>query len=297
MIAPVYSRSLLIAVVSLVVSMPTRGDVEAPKSVEGLRLWLSADTGVETEDNSTRGGSARDVTSWADQSGHGNGVRNTSSRRATRPEWIPKVGALGGKPAVRFRGMGGSNFEVTEWLLGKVEKPFDLNKATVFMVGQMDHRSTISAFTLGPNADSRIGRGGVGFRRGGNDKGWFCVHYGGPGNGKKVQTTESPLDAGFHVLSGFFNKPGASIRTHIDGKKTPATERDAADLPMEPVGYIQMGGHGILDPPGDPGAEWFFAGHIAELIVYDRLLPSKEFNAVGWHLQTKYGLKGGFTKP
>jgi len=164
-------------------------------------------------------------------------------------------------------------------------------------VGRMDYRSTISAFTLGPNADSKIGRGGVGFRRGGQSKGWFCVHYGGPGNGKKVQSTETPLDDKAHVLTGFFDKPKATIRTFIDGKKTPATERDAADLAMDPVGYVQIGGHGILDPPGDPGAEWFFSGQIAEIVVFDRLLTSDEFNVVGWYLQEKYRLKGALANP
>ncbi len=269
-----------------------------PDSIDGLRLWLAADEGVMTEDNSKHGGSKRDVTAWADQSGNSNDVANKSADRATRPEFVPSVGGLGGKPAIQFKGKGGSNFEVTEWLLGKVGKPFDLNRATVFMVGRMDQRSTISAFTLGPNADSKIGRGGVGFRRGGNDKAWFTVHYGGPGNGKKVQSTETPLDTKHHVLSAFFDKSKASVRMSIDGKKTDATERDADSLPLlDPIRFVQIGGHGILDPPGDPGAEWFFSGQIAEIVVFNRILEQEESNTVGWYLQNKYGLKGAFVKP
>lgn len=269
-----------------------------PTDFKGLHLWLAADSGVTLEDNSGKGGSAQDVSAWADQSGQGNGVSNQSKDRATRPELLAKVAGLGGKPALRFDGKGGSNFEVTEWLLGKVSKPFDLNRATVYMVGKMDRVGTISAFTLGPNADSKIGRGGVGFRRGGADQSWFQVHYGGPGNGKKVQAHESPLDSKHHILSGIFEKQKASIRTHVDGKATGAKERDKDAKPlMDPVGYVQIGGHGILDAPGDPGSEWYFAGEIAEIVVFNRVLGDDEFHAVGWYLQRKYGLKGSFEKP
>lgn len=268
-----------------------------PTDFKGLQLWLAADAGVTLEDNSGKGGSATDVKAWADQSGKGNDVSNKSKDRATCPRLLAKVGGLGGKPAIRFDGKGGSRFEVTEWLLGKVGKPFDLNRATVYMVGKMDRVKTISAFTLGPNADSKIGRGGVGFRRGGADQSWFQVHYGGPGNGKKVQAHESPLDNKHHILSGFFEKQKASIKTHVDGKPTGAKERDNDVKPlMDPVGYVQIGGHGILDPPGDPGSEWYFAGEIAELVVFNRILSDDEFHAVGAYLQQKYGLQWSFEK-
>ena len=33
-----------------------------------------------------------------------------------------------------------------------------------------------------------------------------------------------------------------------------ATLRDRSKLPLDPINFVQIGGHGILDPPGDPGA-------------------------------------------
>ena len=83
-----------------------------------------------------------------------------------------------------------------------------------------------------------------------------------------------------------------------DGRPSGATLRDKANLPLEPIRFVQIGGHGILDSPGDPGAEWFFNGEIAEVLVFDRILEkngsASPFNAVGIYLQRKYGLSGAF---
>ena len=58
----------------------------------------------------------------------------------------------------------------------------------------------------------------------------------------------------------------------VDGRQTGTKLRDESTLPLDPINFIQVGGHGILDPPGDPGAEWFFNGLIAEVVVFDRIL-------------------------
>jgi hypothetical protein len=46
---------------------------------------------------------------------------------------------------------------------------------------------------------------------------------------------------------------------------------------------------------GQPGSNW--AGDIAEIIMYDRVLNSSEFNAVGFYLENKYGLETAFVGP
>ncbi len=84
----------------------------------------------------------------------------------------------------------------------------------------------------------------------------------------------------------------------VDGRQTGTKLRDESTLPLNPINFIQVGGHGILDPPGDPGAEWFFNGKIAEIIVFDRIIGDNPkagtFSEVGKYLQKKYSLPGNF---
>ncbi len=290
--------------VLLLAARPVTAQVQ-PRDIAGLRVWLKADAGITTEDNSAKRGSAKDVVGWADQSGRGSDVAPAFSDPGTRPELIAGVPELGGMPALEFDGKGGGHFEVTDALLGRVKEPFNGNRSTVFLVAKMDERAAISPLTLSATADSKTGRGGLGIRRGGNVKGWFCVHYGGPGNGAKVQSTEPPLAPGFHILAVNFDKPASKLRMTVDGNPAGESMRDTANLALDDIRFIQIGGHGILDPPGEPGSEWYFGGQIAEIVVFDRILTNdakadaadNEFNAVGHYLQAKYGLKGAFVKP
>ena len=79
---------------------------------------------------------------------------------------------------------------MTESLLGKVKKPFDLNRATLFMVARWEHHGEMAPLVLSPRADHASGRGGVAIRRGGDPRGWFGVHNGGSGNVDRLQTIE-----------------------------------------------------------------------------------------------------------
>ncbi len=274
-----------------------------PGRLEGLRLWLSANESVATENNAGQGGSERDVFLWKDRSPHANHVRATNDERDSRPEWIPSVPDLGGEPAID--GKGGSDFSVTESLLGRIDKPFDLDRATVFLVARWNHAGGLCPFLISPSGDSRSGRGGVAIRRGRDPKGWFCVHNGGAGGVERLQTTEPPLDDEFHVLAVTFDKSSASIRMFLDGALQNESIRHGSKLPLDPVRFIQIGGQGLLEPAGAPGSEWYFGGQIAEIVVFDRVLSRSsgdryaldEFGAVGWYLQEKYGLEGRFEKP
>ena len=269
--------------------------------VDNLRLWLMADAGITTENNAGEKGTAKDVVRWLDQSRQGVELVPAYRATTTRPSLVEKVSAIGGKPALKFEGGGGSRFEVTDALIGRYKKPFDLNRGTVFLVVSMSNTSTISPLTLSATADSKTGRGGVGIRRGGKSDSWFCVHYGGPGNGEKIQSHESKLDTAFHILSVNFDKHMSTLKMIVDGKPTGTKLRDQSKLPLDPIHFVQVGGHGVLDPPGDPGAEWFFNGQIAEIIVFDRILGEDPgidpFASVGSYLQKKYQIHGNFINP
>ncbi len=269
-----------------------------PFPKENLRLWLMADAGITTEDNSKEGGSKTDVARWTDQSAGGIELSPAYKSTKTRPSLVKKIPEIGGKPALQFSGKGGSNFEITDALIGRFKKSFNLNRGTVFLVTSMPYIPIISPMTLSATADSKTGRGGLGIRRGGKSDSWFCVHYGGPGNGKKIQSHESKLDTKFHILTVRFDKHKSELEMIVDGRQTGTKLRDESTLPLDPINFIQVGGHGILDPPGDPGAEWFFNGKIAEIIVFDRILgddpKAGPFAEVGKYLQKKYSLSGNF---
>ncbi len=271
-----------------------------PLLIDNLQLWLRADRDVLG--SFKVGAKAPIVVGWADQSTQGNHVK------VPKQHSNPTVGQsklLGGKPTIRFEGKGGSQFDVHQALMGKVTRPFDLNQATLFVVAKMNYQSASSMITLGPNADFKTGRGGVGIRRGSNSKAWFTVHNGGDGSVDRLQSIEPPLDEAFHILSVTFDKSKQKISMYVDGKLHTDTIRNSSPRSLNPVKYIQIGGQGLLDPAKDPGAEWFFGGEIAEVLVFNRkltqgkslVLSENEFNAVGWYLKEKYKLPAEYKKP
>ena len=293
-------KNLLISFL-LIASFISYSEANEPFPNDNLQLWLAADQGITTKDNSAKGGSKNDVISWIDQSKQKVKALPAFKDISTRPSLIEKISELNGNPALKFEGKGSSNFEITDALIGKFNKPFDLNRGTVFLVAKMSSVPTISPMTLSATADSKTGRGGLGIRRGGKSDSWFCVHYGGPGNGKKIQSKESKLDTRFHILTVIFDKHKSELNMIVDGQETGTELRDNSTLPLDPINYIQIGGHGILDAAGDPGSEWFFNGLVAEIIVFDKIIGKDPkigpYAAVGNYLQTKYGIFGKFSKP
>ena len=284
---------LLLLLIAVTFSAPTTW--ADPKAIDGLKLWLSAETGVTQTDRGR-------VVAWSDRSSSQLSMDGNSAPGQTAPVFVQSVPELNGRPAIRFSGEGGSSFETADSLIGRVTNPFELNTATIFLVVRSRRQSASSVITLSPTADHATGRGGVGFRRGSNAGGWFAVHNAGDGNGAKAQTDEPILDDRFHVLAVTFDKPNSQIRMYVDGTDQRVQMRARATEPMDPVKWVQLGGHGLLSPPGNSGSEWFFGGDIAEICVFDSVLAQNKsaivdlnpFNAVGWYLQNKYGLRGNF---
>ena len=252
-----------------------------PSDYRGLMLWLDAGRGVMTEDNAGRGGSPTDVRRWSDLSSNGIEITNRLPDRATRPQWIQKVSQIGGKPAIEFDGRGGSHFRVTESLLGRVKRPFDLNRATIFMVARWRRHGAMAPLVLGPTANHRTGRGGVAIRRGGDPAGWFGVHNGGPGNVERLQTIEPKVDDHYHVFAAIFDKRVGLIRLFLDGKDQNVSIRNRSKVTLDPVTYVQIGGQGLLDAPGERGSEWYFGGQLAEIVVFNHILKNRRQPRLG----------------
>ena len=52
----------------LIASFISYSEANEPFPDDNLQLWLAADQGITTKDNSAKGGSKHDVISWIDQS-------------------------------------------------------------------------------------------------------------------------------------------------------------------------------------------------------------------------------------
>jgi hypothetical protein len=90
----------------------------SPDQVMGLQLWLMADKGVQTQKDLA--GNSRGVISWSDHSGQENHLVGISREPYILPSFVPAVGSIDHKPAIEFRGMGGSNFKGAQALIGKI---------------------------------------------------------------------------------------------------------------------------------------------------------------------------------
>ena len=107
------------------------GDTPAPLRAAGLKLWVRADAGVIA--------SAGSVSAWADQSGNGNHLVQTTA--ASQPRLVE--GAANGLPVVRFDGQGDAMLFTTR--LTKIR--------TVFWVVRADGSSnTDYRFLLGDSS-------------------------------------------------------------------------------------------------------------------------------------------------
>ena len=93
------ARSLLVRVglLSGVLLTGSMNHAEAAPITGNLQLWLRADVGVLTQDNSGGGSSTTDVFNWQDQANANNGVQGSVTEM---PQLV--TGALNGLPIVRF---------------------------------------------------------------------------------------------------------------------------------------------------------------------------------------------------
>jgi hypothetical protein len=257
---------------------------------DGLQLWLDAGQGV-TDSNGR-------VSAWADQSGNGNDL---ASRPGMEPTLAPSVPELGGLPAIQFKGTGGEPVAGNEdYLFGSINNSFDPEQQTWFIVGQVDELPASGVMLHSWNLGFDEGRAGVQFSRGGQ-AGFFAAQWDviptGPVDlAKRAQTEDIPLDDQFHVMAVQFDKTTGEHDLVFDGTDTENGMVHDSTTGVDPHSYIQIGAIGVEGPNSDIG-EWHMNGHIAEVLVYDRLLSPDELNHVGYYLQTKYGLQGTFSPP
>jgi len=261
-----------------------------PDDLPGLQLWLRPDVGVTTNASGV-------VDVWADQSGHDRHAVRSGSSGTLRLE----AGMIGGSPAVRFAG--GQN----NAYLSSSYTPEATDGLTVFVVAQalpQTSGGTIRPLVCaGPQGSGR-GLFCIGGTRPWADAGKTIPTVGAlgcfgrgyasavpysefaatneapnfaPGAGHvAVMTLDAAASSGKGQFSAFFD--GLTRRTAGGATATPTT------------GPVEVGGATSTDV-------YRYDGYIGDVIIYDRVLSGDELNAVGWYLQSRYGLAGYYQNP
>ena len=225
---------------------------DIPKS--GLRLWLRADKGVTVDSSSFR---------WADQSG--NNAHATQASASSRPTVV--ANAVKGLPAVRFDGvddhlMFTSNIDGLSALTmilvsSSAQNPTD-NLAGVEKAPLMwGEYSSWGSVYLSPYQSS--------------------VHFRfGTGEANNWQVYKRPQSIGTNYSLSTAIKDGTLERLFVQGQEV--YRRNAPNAKLKGISSAGRVGRGNK----------YFAGSVAEVLVYARALSDSERAAVEAYLMSKY---------
>jgi ferric-dicitrate binding protein FerR (iron transport regulator) len=226
----------------------------SPPPARGLQLWLCADRGVAADAQGR-------VWQWRDQSPRGASVTQAD------PEFQPRLapGAVGGHAAISFD-------QGDDCLIGTTPWPA--------------FRAYTVAFTLRPTAlgswSQTIGCGWGRFAFHSEAGGGVYAGVGAPGGGIRFTPAELPagtlrIGAWSRVVVTF----GAGMGRFYSGGRLLASK------PMpdpEPWEAFHIGR--LRPPPQEPSG---FAGDLAEVLVYDRVLDDDELEAIDRRARQRLG--------
>lgn len=229
------------------------GAAFSPDDISGLVVWLKADaiTGLVDGDP---------VTTWEDSSS----ANNDATEATNKPTY--KTNIINGKPVIRFDG-------TNDKLAIADHASLDVTNITIFAVCKVTS-SGVPAYAVNRNYDganvpyslnlAAVGNTAMGFFNGG----WRV----------STITTDISSDGNFHVAAGRYD--GSTLEYLLDGTLD-ASSAYSGSLPAgtQPL-YI---GTYLQD-------SLFFAGDIAEVIVYGSALGTTDFNNVQAYLDAKYAL-------
>lgn len=283
--------ALLIGILLLATSQPAAAAL-MPNDVSGLALWLRADAGVFSDDaGTTLATTGQTAERWNDQSGLGHTADGLND-----PKFV--TGAVNGLPVINFSG-GVANSESNRFVLQNpttgVANPITTNpdQWTIFAVFRQDLNDTSNAM-LFSHRDSTTElvqaslTGGdtalLQMRGSGNDL--IAVEVPGVVNGEfNIAMFQFDTVNDAHAVS--VNGPTEVTSTHDFGAET-------FNADTQRIGTFRAGTN--LEGVVVRGA--YLNGDIAELLVYDDVaLSPAEKNAIGFYLQSKYGLAGGYAGP
>ncbi len=244
---------------------------------DGLELWLDA-----THENAAR--EARELPPlvngapldyWHDGSGRG---RHCDQRqREARPQWR----ALGGGAFARFDGQ-------NDFLAAAIAPRVTMAGATVFVFAAPASNPGLFCGLLAWNARGKNDyQSGFNVDLGGGPStNWNRVNVEGPGaTGEKNLLREPVAFGAFHTVAITMEPGPQGTRLHFDGVAQGARARKESTLVMD---ELSVGARHYENNGGAPAAASFFAGDIAEVLVYGRALADGERGRVEAYLAKKY---------
>jgi hypothetical protein len=259
----IFNHSAIRFAVALLAACPSMATASGPSTISGLQLWLKADAGVTADANG--------VSAWNDQSGLGNSVTQSNNNR--KPVLISN--AFGnGLPALRFAN------NANNVLDDRLDGPAVITGSearSVFIVARQDIATADNVSMITLNRDNTGDR---------------TIYRITPESGVRMENADTlfanhPIGQQFRILT-LQNPAGAmsnNTEALLDGIKIKSSSVNSPGLSLS----TGTGGFRIGDSENETGAA--FSGDIAEIIVYNRDLSAAETNAVGYYLESKYGLK------
>jgi len=239
---------------------------------DSLKLWFRADRGVTHSDNK--------VAQWDDQSG------NKLHAKLNRGQPMLLNSAIGGKPAIHFNGKG-DVLEFTGW------SPNGLTAMTIIIVstnteyqpepgpGKGDEggsHSTLQSILNWPQSSSDAKWGIVLLSAYQNSVSYRF----GTGQNPNINNWKRPAPIGDSPTMTTAVHDGATEKIYVEGELVwTQTDKLATIKNCAAYGYIGRWSHG-----GD-NSGWF-AGNVAEIIVYSKALNDNDRKKVETYLKAKY---------
>jgi hypothetical protein len=221
-----------------------------PSAISGLKLWLEASAGITTN-------AAAKISTWADQSGNTNNATQSNTNR--QPLYV--TNALHGLSVVRFNGTN-QYFSLPNFLNGTTQaEAFVVLKAAADVAVGSNYRPL---WTLGGS-----GYGGLAYP----DTSGNIVDDFGSSSHYTIGNPAQPLDQ-YHVyeVAGQTNFWAAWINGELQYQTNNNTYRTNAT------------------PTLGSGSGYYFAGDVAEVVIFNRTLSANERDTVNGYLNGKYAV-------
>lgn len=262
-----------------------------PDDTSGLQLWLRSDLSVFSDTNGVVAIDGDSVVQWADQSGNGNNAIRIGSSDNIRFE----SDIMTGWPAITMTDVDGGNYlraasyqvadtdDLTVFVVARSAEQTLNGSAIHPLLGSGDPSYGQSAFTI---TTTRPNAGGSAVL------GYFGRYYNPFPYDEYTAADDDPnySDELLHIielqLAGASSGGVGMFTGFYDG----VMKEVHAGVSVNPLnGPVEIGG-------SSSSSNRRFAGAFAEILIYDRLLDQYERNRIGWYLQQRYGMTGGYEK-
>ncbi len=200
------------------------------------------------------------VSTWQDASGVGNDAIQLNA--VNMPIYIAESDAFNSNPCVWFDGS-------DDWLSLPSPAPFNVGSVTMFAVANYNSYVSNDQYIVA----AQDGSGNDRMRFACNSDNSFEYRIGSTGY-KAINTGPGNADLNVHIF-----EINSSAEGFLDGASVNIALNTSTETPVA----LNIGSYNF-------GQKDFFAGNLAELIIFSRVLDDDERNAVGEYLAIKYVL-------